>query len=357
MQKKRVFLVLLLSLLVFSSPLMATGAKEKLEEEQKLEVASLDNAESTTATVTYATIDKTDLIQSFNYAYGYMITSSLLEDGVSINGSYWLRGIDDATNFVNVETFLVDTADIQNIINEYYTSFYQAGLKEDVGPLLTEEELDALLPPETLCEKFSYAYSLIFTSQLIYMNGLDILANEFKQGATDALYNSENRQMTEEECNEAITNYANKLNEEYEAYVKQLSEENLKAAEEFLEEKKNSEGIIVLPSGDLMEIISEDETLGATPKDTDSVIVDYELYLLDGTLVDSGDDVTFSLSSLIPGFVEAVTNLKVGQECYVYIHPDYGYGTQESDTIPPNSLLEFRIYLKGIVENDVSATE
>ena len=67
-----------------------------------------------------------------------------------------------------------------------------------------------------------------------------------------------------------------------------------------------------------------------------------------------GDNVTFDLQNLIPGFVEAVTNMKVGQECYVYIHPDYGYGEQNTGTIPPQSLLVFRIYLKGIATPEVT---
>ena len=46
--------------------------------------------------------------------------------------------------------------------------------------------------------------------------------------------------------------------------------------------------------------------------------------------------------------------MKVGQECYVYIHPDYGYGESGTSSIEPNSLLWFRIYLKGIVEAEAA---
>ena len=87
-----------------------------------------------------------------------------------------------------------------------------------------------------------------------------------------------------------------------------------------------------------------------TPSATDSVIVDYDLFLLDGNTYDSGSDVTFSLQSLIPGFTEAVTNMQVGQEAMVYIHPSYGYGESGTSNIEPNSLLIFRINLKGIAK-------
>ena len=42
--------------------------------------------------------------------------------------------------------------------------------------------------------------------------------------------------------------------------------------------------------------------------------------------------------------------MKVGQEAYVYIHPNYGYGESGSSTIEPNALLIFRINLKSIAE-------
>ncbi|MGN1178878.1 MAG: FKBP-type peptidyl-prolyl cis-trans isomerase, partial [Candidatus Ornithospirochaeta sp.] len=99
-----------------------------------------------------------------------------------------------------------------------------------------------------------------------------------------------------------------------------------------------------------MMITSEAETLGESPVDTDSVIVDYDLFLLDGNQYDTGTDVTFNLQSLIPGFVEAITNMKVGQEAMVYIHPSFGYGETGTSSIEPNSLLIFRINLKSIAE-------
>lgn len=350
MQVKKLILVFSILLLALSLPLMATGAKEILEEEKLSEtVNSVD-----VATPNYAAVDKTDLIQAFNYAYSYMTVQSLYSQGISINGAYWLRAIDDAENMSDTSAFLLDTSEMESAISSYTTDYYQAGLKDDAGAILSNEELANLSTPETLLEKFSYAYSLIYTAQLKYMNGLDISAPEFKQGAADALYNVANPLMTTDECQSAVENYAAKLDEEYEEYLKVVSEENLKAAEEFLATNKGNEEMIELPSGDLMEIVSEDEELGATPSETNSVIVDYDLYLLDGSEIDSGTDVTFDLQNLIPGFVEAVTNMKVGQECYVYIHPDYGYGEQNTGTIPPQSLLVFRIYLKGIATPEVT---
>ncbi len=351
MHNRKSFLVFFVLILALTLPLAASGAKEVILSEYEAELAAASSVPS------YAEVDKTSVEESFSYAYGYMITSSLKSQGVSFNGGYWLRGIQDGIDYFTA-TPLISTDDMNTVVTDYIDNYYGAGLTGEVGTLLTSDEISALASPaeDDLLSRFSYCYGFIYAVQLYWMNGYEITAPTFQQGAAEALYLEEPVTMTSDEMTEAVNAYAEKLNAEYEAYVAQITEENLAAAEEFLEQNKDNEGVVTLPSGDLIEIISEDETLGARPAETDSVIVDYDLYLLDGTQVDSGTDVTFSLESLIPGFVEACLNMNVGQECYVYIHPDYGYGESGTSSIEPNSLLIFRIYLKGIAEAEAAET-
>ena len=334
----------LLMLVIFTvSSLFATGAKELIEQENNQELIAEVVEEIKEERIHYGTVDKTDMISSFNYAYGYVITQKLLSQGISLNGAYWLRGISDVLD--GSAEPLVSTEDMSTIVDEYATSFYSAGLTEGTGIMLSKEDILLLPAPETLLDKFSYSYGVIYAIQLYYYNGLDITAPEFMEGAADALWENPDKAMTEEEMNGAIELYAAYLDQLYEEYVEELKKTNLAEAEAFLEENKNTEGVIILPNGTQMIIISEAETLGETPSATDSVVVDYDLFLLDGNQYDTGTDVTFNLQSLIPGFVEAVTNMKVGQEAIVYIHPSYGYGENGSSTIEPNSLLIFRINL------------
>ena len=349
MHSRKSFLVFFVLILALALPLMASGAKEAIIAEYEAETAAKASVPA------YATVDKESVDESFSYAYGYMITSSLTGQGVSLDGGYWLRGIQDGIAYFTA-TPLISTDDMNDIVTDYIDNYYGAGLTGEIGELLTSDEISALEAPaeDDLLSRFSYSYGFIYAVQLYWMNSYAIGTGTFQQGAAEALYLDEPVTMTTDEMTEAVNAYAEKLNAEYEEYVAQVTEENLAAAEEFLAQNRENEGIIVLPSGDLMEVLSEDETLGATPTSTDSVLVDYDLYLLDGTQVDSGTDVTFSLTSLIPGFVEACTNMKVGQECYVYIHPDYGYGESGTSSIEPNSLLWFRIYLKGIVEAEAA---
>lgn len=344
MHSRKFLLAFLIAALVISLPVMASGAAEKIPalQEQGIIPSSVGPL-----VPDYGTVDTSSLESRFSYAYGYMITHSLLHQNVSIEGSYWLKGIIDGYNYFS-GSYLINPEDMESYVNDYISNYYNAGLTGEVGALLSREDLDSLTTPDTLLGQFSYSYAMMYAVQIYWMNGIEITLDEFLQGAAEALYLEEPLIMTEEEMESVMNEYSEKLNEEYEEYLNTLKEENLKEAEEYLEANKEKEGIIVLPSGDLLEIISSDEELGATPVETDTVIVDYELTLLDGTVIDSGEDISFALSSLIPGFVEAVTNMQVGQECYVYIHPDYGYGESGASTIEPNSLLIFRINLKGI---------
>ena len=69
---------------------------------------------------------------------------------------------------------------------------------------------------------------------------------------------------------------------------------------------------------------------------------------MDGTVMDQGDGVSFSLSSLIPGFTYAVEAMNVGDSVRAYIPPELGYGEMGTQTIEPNSLLIFDITLNSI---------
>ena len=97
-----------------------------------------------------------------------------------------------------------------------------------------------------------------------------------------------------------------------------------------------------------LEFILDDTTESASPASDDTVNVDYTLTLMDGTVMDQGTDATFSLSSLIPGFSEAVQAMTVGDSIRAYIPPALGYGEYGTQTIEPNSLLIFDITLDSI---------
>ena len=87
---------------------------------------------------------------------------------------------------------------------------------------------------------------------------------------------------------------------------------------------------------------------------SDKVELDYELKLMDGTVVDSsymkGAHSTFALNRVIEGFREGVMIMPMGSHYIFYIHPDLGYGTNAPAKIGPEALLIFEVETYSIVK-------
>lgn len=155
---------------------------------------------------------------------------------------------------------------------------------------------------------------------------------------------------------------------------RQAKEEALRGVKEetasyFTELKKEAEE---LPSGLQMVFIEKGD--GEQPKQGQSVLVDYEGYLTDGTLFDSSKlevvekynmvdprrkeanqytpiPAEYSPEAeLIAGFKEGMLNMKVGDEAVLYIPSHLGYGESGAgNVIPPNADLIFKIKLVDII--------
>ena len=94
---------------------------------------------------------------------------------------------------------------------------------------------------------------------------------------------------------------------------------------------------------------------GADVKSGDHVVVDYVGKLVNGTKFDASADHggTFDyvqgVTSLIPGWTEGTSTMKVGGERKLIIPPQLGYGQEGAgDAVPPNATLIFDIKLVAI---------
>lgn len=92
----------------------------------------------------------------------------------------------------------------------------------------------------------------------------------------------------------------------------------------------------------------EEEGAGAMPVQGDNLKVHYTLRLADGKKLDSSYDRSMPLeaqvgvTSLIKGWMEALTLFKRGTKVFLIIPPDLGYGPQGAGgVIPPNATLYF----------------
>ena len=110
-------------------------------------------------------------------------------------------------------------------------------------------------------------------------------------------------------------------------------------------------GAVVLPSGVIF--IPARQGTGASPTDADSVKVEYEGKLPDGSTFDSsarqGGAVVAALSSAIPCWKEGLKKMKVGGRARIVCPPAQAYGDAgKPPSIPPKSALIFDVDLLSI---------
>ena len=121
--------------------------------------------------------------------------------------------------------------------------------------------------------------------------------------------------------------------------------------ETFLAQNAKKEGVVTTASGLQYKVIQSGT--GESPKLTDRVKVHYHGTLIDGTVFDSsvqrGQPISFPVNGVIPGWVEALQLMKVGDKWQLFIPAKLAYGDQSpSQAIPPNSVLIFEVELLGI---------
>ena len=135
---------------------------------------------------------------------------------------------------------------------------------------------------------------------------------------------------------------------------------NMDAAKTFMATNAKAEGVKTLPSGVQYKIVTSGPADGTSPKKSDEVKVHYEGKLLSDEIFDSsfqrGAPATFPLAGLIPAWVEALQQMKPGDEWLLYVPPEQGYGAQGAGPIPPNSVLIFRIQLIAFRERPMTPT-
>lgn len=122
---------------------------------------------------------------------------------------------------------------------------------------------------------------------------------------------------------------------------------NQEKGEEFLAANKEKERVVETESG--LQYKIEVEGTGISPELSDTVEVNYEGRLIDGTVFDSsyerGESIKFPLNGVIRGWGEGLTYVKEGGRIQLYIPSELGYGERGTGPIPGNSTLIFDVEL------------
>jgi FKBP-type peptidyl-prolyl cis-trans isomerase len=127
-------------------------------------------------------------------------------------------------------------------------------------------------------------------------------------------------------------------------------------AEQFLAQVRARPGVEARASGLLLERRAQSRNASLPrPSANAVVLVHYEGKLADGSIFDSsfqnGQPVQFPLNAVVPGFSEAIQQMRPGDEVIATFPMELGYGPEgRPPVIPPAAPLQFRIVLLAFQE-------
>lgn len=208
--------------------------------------------------------------------------------------------------------------------------------------------------PETTSAQIdtvSYALGVNFAQAIINYPFGELDLAQLRKGFNDALNGEET--MVPKEKVLAILNSHLMTQQTYEM------EKNKEKGDEFLAANKEKEGVVETESG--LQYKIEVEGSGIAPAATDTVEVNYEGRLLDGTVFDSsyerGETVKFTLNGVIRGWAEGLTYVKEGGKIQLYIPAELAYGSRGTGPIPGNSTLIFDVELIKVYKDTKQEAE
>lgn len=121
---------------------------------------------------------------------------------------------------------------------------------------------------------------------------------------------------------------------------------------DFLARNAAAKRVVTTPSGLQYFVVKSGPESGRAPAEGDTVTFDYEGKLITGETFDSsyadGKPLTGEVGRFVPGFDEALKLMRPGDEWIVWIPPALGYGARSVGTIPPNSVLRFKLALHNV---------
>ena len=209
---------------------------------------------------------------------------------------------------------------------------------------------------EVLDKDTSYAFGMLMANQLIGdfgMVGLRFDYKAFADGFKD--YNeADETRITQDRAIELISALFDKLQAQEEEKYYLEGSKNREEGEAYQAGNAARSGVKTTESGLQYEVVKQGS--GPKPGPYDSVMVNYEGSLVDGTIFDSsyrsGMPVEFTVDAVIPGWQEGVQLMNEGSTYRFVIPPDLAYGAYGSGPIPPESTLIFTVELLSVMPEE-----
>ena len=143
-----------------------------------------------------------------------------------------------------------------------------------------------------------------------------------------------------------------KINQFAQARMAAAAEKNKAAAKDFLDKAAKQKGAQKTASG--LIYVSTKDGNGPSPKETDTVKVNYKGTFIDGKEFDSsakhGKPAEFAVNQVIPCWTEGLQKMKVGGKAKLYCPSSIAYGDRGNAAIPAGSTLVFDVELLEVVK-------
>ena len=218
---------------------------------------------------------------------------------------------------------------------------------ESAEPATTEAEAPPIatqLPAMASNEDISYSVGYTIGVDMLQRGG-DFDTDQLIEGLRAGLGQNESR-LTTEQIAGSLFSFQMQMQQK----VMEAAADKQVKSQAYLAENAQKEGVIVTESGLQYRVIQSGD--GATPTADDVVAARYRGTLIDGTEFDSspeGETVSFPVGRVIPGWVEALQLMKVGDKWELTIPSELAYGERGSQgVIGPNEALIFEIELVEI---------
>ena len=215
-----------------------------------------------------------------------------------------------------------------------------------VATVVTNEKPAAIFKDTR--DKVSYAIGVNVAG--VKAQGFDVNPDQLGAGLRDALAGQ--AKLTDAEVRETIKTWQMETRAKQLEKMKLAGDVNKKAGEAWLAANAQKPNVKTMPDGLQYKVLVPGK--GPQPKAGDRVSAHYKGSLTDGTQFDSSYErgtpfVTSTLGGVIPGWLEVLTNMHVGDKWEVYIPGPLAYGEAgRPPTIPPSATLIFEMELLGI---------
>lgn len=177
-------------------------------------------------------------------------------------------------------------------------------------------------------------------------------------GLKDALAGKE-ALLTKEDREKTLQTFQKEMMEKQIAASKEAATKNAAEGEKFLAENKKKDGVKTTASGLQYKVLKEGS--GPSPKETDTVVVQYKGTLIDGTEFDSSykrnEPASFQVNRVVKGWIEALQLMKAGAKYQLVIPSSLAYGERGAgQLIGPNATLIFEVELLSIKAPEPAAS-